>query len=490
MGNYALISTSYLFNPVNYGSLYADYFSQKGIGLGIRHEIALNDYSVLSLYGYRIQEKDTGLVRWESRIRGLWAISSNIQGRIEADLPGDGLFSQDYAAARRDPSLVSTQREYDLSATYSQTSFTFGVLLTNQAIANFNDPLEQHFLENLISVPQINFTLFPQALIGRNWLKYDLTLNADHTWTQANNFYVTHASGEFGISQTIPFLQTQSFYSRIALDDLYQDTSDIGTNDAGQTKSYSVNGIYTGRWSDFFDTTISYNYAQKLNNIQSTDLPGGVTSNLLTGMAEFTSGSFFLAQTSTSVDFTAQVGDLASRFSYLHEQISITPSSSLDFWDTIDYSIQANALKDLSSNLTLQSPKSFWDFQIGANVVDPNVSNTGYVSTGIPKTFDISSKVDFAFFTNYRLSLLENYDMTNAQMLTRSISVYRDLHDWEAQLSYTENQGQPAAVFFTLNLKAFPGRPLTVSQSELTQLNSLQSQTTTQLFETTSDQFR
>jgi lipopolysaccharide export system protein LptA len=490
LGNYALVSTSYLLNPKSYGAFYADYFSNKGIGLGLRHEIALNDYSTLSLYAYRVQEKDTGNVRWESRIRGLWAFSSSLQGRIEADIPGDGFFSQDYAAARRDPSLVSTQREYDLSATYSRDPLTVGVLFRHQELSDSAEGAPAHFVETSDSLPQINISLFPQSLIGKNWLKYDLTLNADRTWTLANNFYVGHVSGEFGISETIPFLQTQSLYTRAAFDDAYQNISDAGVTDAGETRSFSLNNVYTGHWSDYFDTSLTYNYAQKLTNRSPSDPPGGVTSNLLTGNLEFIGGSFFRSNTSTSINFAAPVPDFASQFSYLRQEIYLTPSNALDFYNIADYSIKANALKDLDSRLSITSPRGFWQFIIGASVVDPNISNLGYVSAGQPNSFNVSGEVDIALFTNYRLSYLETYDMTNARFETRSVSLYRDLHDWQAELSYSQTQGQPAAVFFTLDLKAFPGRPLSISQTSLQQLNSLQTQSALQLLETTSDQLK
>ncbi|HVM33214.1 MAG TPA: hypothetical protein VMU88_08775, partial [bacterium] len=490
LGNYALVSTSYLINPSNYGALYADYFSNQGLGLGLRHEIALNDYSTLSLYGYRVQEKSTGRVRWESRIRGLWALSSSFQGRVEADLPGDGFFSQDYAAVRRDPSLVSTQREYDVSATYSRDPLSVGVLFRHQEISNSVHGAPAHFVETQDSLPQINASLFPQSLIGQNWLKYDLTLNADRTWTQANDFYVTHVSGEFGISQTIPFTSTQSLYTRAALDDAYQNLPDLGQSDAGETRSFSLNNVYTAHWTDYLDTSFNYNYAQKLTHRLPTDPPGGVSANLLTGNLEFIGGPFFRSNTSTSVNFAIPSPDLASQFSFLRQEIYLTPAADFDFYNVVDYSIKANALKDLSTRLSLSSPRGFWQFILGANVVDPNVATTGYSGTGEPRSFSLSGEVDVALFTNYRLSYLETYDMTNARMETRSISLYRDLHDWEAQLSYSQVEGAPDTVFFTLNLKAFPGRPLTISQTELQQLNNLQTQSAVQLLQTTSDQLK
>ncbi|HEY5039591.1 MAG TPA: LPS export ABC transporter periplasmic protein LptC, partial [bacterium] len=336
LGNYILLTNSYFFNPTNYGSLYTDYFFKKGFGLGLRHEIALNDYSVFSLYGYAIQEKDTQQLRWESRIRGLWAVSSSFQGRVEADLPGDGFFSQDYFVANRDPSLVSTVREYNISGTYARPQYTLGVLLRRQELADINNPvitglntsspttLYSNFKETLQTLPQVTFSLVPQSLIFKNWLKYDLNIQGDHTYTQANDFYVNHLRGEFGISQSLLLMQTQNLYSRFALDDTFQDVSDVGVTvgagSAGETHSISANTNWTGRWSEFFTSTFSHTFSQKLNNLLSTDPPHGIQSNLLSGSIEFTAGSVFRARTSTSFDFQALVGTDASRFYYIRQE--------------------------------------------------------------------------------------------------------------------------------------------------------------------------
>src|ERR1019366_4270767 len=181
----------------------------KGIGVGLRHEIALNDSSVLSLYGYGIQEKDTPNFRWEGRARGLWALSSSFQGRVEADIPEDSFFSQDYSVARRDPSLVSTFKEFDVSTTLTRQQWTLGLLMRRQESADFTNPvisgsvsspatLYSKYLLTLQNLPQLTFTLFPQPIIWKNWLKYDLTLQGDHTYTKANDYYVNHLSGELG----------------------------------------------------------------------------------------------------------------------------------------------------------------------------------------------------------------------------------------------------------------------------------------------------
>jgi hypothetical protein len=230
-------------------------------------------------------------------------------------------------------------------------------------------------------------------------------------------------------------------------------------------------------------STFSYAYAQKLNHVLSTDAPHGVQSNLLSGDLEFTSGSLFRARTSTSYDFNAQVGTEGGRFSYLRQELYLTPSSYFDGLAIVDYSIQADALKDFNAVLNFRSPKDLWRFRLSGNFVDPNVLNTGIAPpvpnspvTALDQAFGISGEVDFALFTNYRISALESYDLTHAQFQSRSISLYRDLHDWEAELNYTEDPSAGRVFYFKLNLKAFPGKPLSVSDDQINQLNTIRNQ--------------
>ncbi len=478
LGNYLLYTASYLFNPTSYGALYADYFFKKGLGLGVRHELGLNDYSALSLYGYGIEEKDTHRFRWESRARGLWAFSSNFQGRLEVDYPEDGLFSEDYSVARRDPSLVSTYREYDLSATLTRLQYTFSFLIRRQENPDFtiNDPNETNFTRSLQNLPQFNFNLFPQRLIGSNWLKWDLSLAGDHTYTLNDGYYVDHLTGELGVGQSVQLYKTQTLFSRVAMNENFQDRPDVSGTNSGETHTVNATNTWTGRWTEYATSTLGYTFAQKLDNVRSTDPPHGITSNLLTGSLEFTGGSLFRIRSSSSYDFNIQVATEASRLSYLRQEIYLTPSTLYDYLAIMDYSVRDNAVKDVNSVLNLRSPRDMWRFTINGNYVDPNVSNTGYVSSGALPTFQVGGEVDFAFFTNYRLALIENYDLTNAKYITRSLSIYRDLHDWEAQLSYTEDPNAGKQLYFTLNLKAFPGRPISVSAQQIQQINSMRNQ--------------
>ncbi len=492
LGDYILLTNSYLLNPKSYGALYTDYFFKKGFGLGIRHELALNDYQVLSLYFYGIKEKDDGLFRWEGRARMLWALSSNFQGRVEADVPGDGNFSNDYAVARRDPSLVSTVREYDFSTTYTNQAYTLGLLLRRQEIANVNNPdiinpnssspvtFYDNFIRSLQNLPQINFSLFPQTLLFKSGPKYDLSLNGDHTYTQANGFYVSHLTGDVGLSQTLSLLQTQSLFGRVEWDEAWQDVADqgvtVGPGSAGETHSVDIQSTWMSRWSEYLNTNFTYNYTQKLNNLYPTDPPHGVTANFLSGTMECDIGSSLRENTSSSFDFQEQVGKDAYRFGYLHQEFYWTASPQFNYTLIGDYSMGTNGLKDLNSILNLQSPKDLWLFRTSINYVNPNFTNQGPVTYGEQSTFELAGELDFAFFTNYRLSFIESYDLSNSQFETRSINLYRDLHDWEAEIQYTEDPVQGKQFFFTLNLKAFPGRPLTVSQNELQSMSSLRNQ--------------
>jgi lipopolysaccharide assembly outer membrane protein LptD (OstA) len=484
LGTYLLLTNNYLFSPTNYGTLYTDYFSRKGIGIGFRHEFSLNAYSAFSFYGYGIEEKDTNQFRWESRLRGLWAVSSSLQGRVEADIPGDGLFSQDYSVARRDPSLVSTQREYDISMTLTRQNYTLGVLLDRQLLPNPNDPLEVNYVDSQIALPQINFSLFPQPLIDKNFIKYDMTLTGEHLYTQSDGYYVNHISGELGLSESKIFLKTQTFYTRIALDEAYQDISDVGvtvgTGSAGDTGSVNASSTWSGRWTEFFTTNATYSFTKQLNNLTPFDPADGITSNFLQASMQFIGGSLMRDTIGTSYDFTVRGVPQGAKLNYLNEQFYFTPLPQFDYLAIIDYSVQANAIKDFNSVLDYKSTKDLWRFRISGNYVNPNVSNTGYINQSVTPpetpTFEIAGEVDLALFTNYRISALETYDCTNATFISRSISLYRDLHDWEAQIGYSNDPTNGEQLFFTLNLKALPGRPLSVSDQQLQSLNGIRNQ--------------
>ena len=498
LGNYILLTTNYLFNPKSYGALYTDYFFNKGIGLGLHHEIALNDAQVLSLYGYGIQEKDTGNLRWEGRARMLWALSTSLNGRVEADLPGDGNFSNDYSVARRDPSLVSTTREFDISTTYSNPKYTLGLLLRRQEIADINNPvitypsagpttLYSNFIRSLQTLPELDFTLSPQSLFFRGGPTYDLSFSGNHSYTQANGFYVTQLTGRLGLSQNLTLPPTQTLFGRIEVDDELQDVSDVGVTvgagAAGETHSLSVQSSWTSRYSEYVNSSFSYNFAEKLNNLTPTDPHNGITQSFLTGRLECDIGSAFREFTSTSFDFNAGntnplVTTDAQRFGYVTQEFDLTASPQFDVHLSGDYSVVSNNLKDLTALLNAKSTNGMWRLSLNANYLDPNFTNQGLIPgfTPQPPNFTLGGEVDFAFFTNYRFSLIENYDLTNSQFETRSISLYRDLHDWEAQLQYTQDSVQGERLFFTLNLKAFPGRPISVSDDQLQRLNGLRNQ--------------
>jgi hypothetical protein len=392
------------------------------------------------------------------------------------------MFSNDYSVARRDPSLVSSFREYDISTTYGNSVYTLGLLARRQETADLTNPpqSEYNFQQSLQALPQLNFSLFPQPLLGRDLLKFDLTMQGDHTYTVANGYYVSHLSGELGLSQSLLLDPSQTFYGRVAMDESFQDVSDsgvtIGPGSAGETHSVNLQTNWTSRWGEFFNSSFSYSFAQKLNNLSTFDLPTGVTSNLLSGRLEGTFGPALREATSTSVDFNAQGVTDGGRFGYLHQELYWTASNYLDMSLFGDYSIQANGLKDLNGILNIRSPHDFWRVGLTGNFVDPNFTNQGPVTQGLPQAFTIGAQVDMALFTNYRLSVIENYDLVNSQFQSRSISLFRDLHDWVAEINYTSDPVLGEKVFFTLTLKALPGRPLTVSDDQLQRMNGLRNQ--------------
>jgi hypothetical protein len=491
LGRYVLFTVNYLFSPVNYGSLYLDYFQKKGLGLGFRHEIELNQYSVLSLYGFHVTEKDTKQERWEGRIRGLWAVSSGLQGRVEADIPGDGRFSEDYSAARRDPSLVSTQRQYDVSETWNNRYFSLGVLWRRLETAAYDNSIMKNFQRSAQYAPQIDYSLFPVAMVGKTGPKFDFQIHTSRQWLVANGFYQTLGNANYGIGQTWNPTRTQTLYGRVGLQESFLDKSDLNMADRGNSRSATGQATWTSRWLPMFSTTFSENYARKLIHLLPTDIPlHGVSQNLMTGSMDCDVSTQVISRTSTTYDFLTAESSMTKKFSYLREELTWTPSRWMDYISVADYSIVAKELKDLSQVFSLKSPQDMWRYRFSVNYMDPNVTAQGVTATGLPKTLDVTADFSVVLFTNYRLSLLEDYNLINSSFQSRQISVYRDLHDWEAEFGYSQTVGSDKQIYFRLNLKAFPGRPLTVSETELKRWSGYRQDNAGQLGETAAEEFR
>jgi len=491
LGRYALFTINYLLSPVNYGSAYIDFFQKKGVGLGLRHEIELNEYSVLSLYGYHVREKDTKVSRWEGRARGLWALSSRLQGRVEIEAPGDGLFSQNYSAARRDASLVSTQRQYDLSGNWNTKTFNLGLLFRRLETATYEDEKMDHYLRTSQSAPQAEFSLRPVAVMGRSGPKFDLSTNITRRWLQTNDFFQTQGSVGMGLAQSWTPVKAHTFYARLGTTDTFLDKSDVGASNRGNSRYLNTTANLTSRWLPMMTTTFSHAYNRKLIHLLDEDRPlHGVTQNSLNGSLQCHFGTFLTSRTSTSYDFLHSNIAMGKKFSFLRQEVTCTPSRWVDYLVVANYSIVAKEMKDLSQVVSFKSPKDMWRYRFTLNHMNPDVTTQGMVVSGVEKTLDMTVDLSVVLFTNYRLSLLEQYDLEKSSFVSRRVGIYRDLHDWEAEFGYSQSVSQDKRVYFKLNLKAFPGRPLTVSDSEMKRWSGYREKSLGELGETAAQDFR
>lgn len=491
LGQYGLLTTRYLLSTEQYGSLYTDYFERRGFGFGIRHEAELSDYQTLSLYGYRVDSRG-GDVRWETRARSLVALSPSLQGRAEAQWPGDGLFSRDFGAGRRDPFLVSTERQLDFSATWNRPAFTAGVLWRRRESSRTDPGAQGDFTRESQAAPRVDLTIYPRRLAGRDWLRWEARIDAERAWTRANGFYRTRASGETALNQNLRLLRSMSLFSRAAYRESWQDKSDAGTDNRGSARSFSLQDTWNARWTALFETRLTHRYERKLNRLTpSEEAEGGVLAHTLDGSVEFRApGGGFRARTSTRYDLLADVDAPAKRFSLLRQEVYAAPSSRLGFFVTANYSLQAKELKDLNSVLDLRSRRDLWRFRLAASMVDPKVGALGLEPAAGERVVDLTADLSVVLFTNYQATLLEAYDVREARFRERSFALYRDLHDWEASLSYVQVRGGEKRVAFRLNLKAFPGRPLTISEEQLKRLTEFRRQSAGELVDSTADEFK
>jgi len=435
-----------------------------------------------------VKEKDTREVRWESRARGTWAVNNRLDGRLDVSYPGDGRFSQHYSATRRDPFIVSSLRQYDLSASYRGRQYTLGVLFSRSELANPDPEKSRTFDRYAQTAPRGTFSLFPQRLIGRNWLKWDLNSTVERSWTKTNAFYLTKGSAEAGLSQSLTPLRSQTLYSRLGLQESFQDKSDKYMRNKGNSRYYNATNTLTSRWTRFLSTGLGHQYRRKLQHLNPAgEYNNGLETSLINASADLTTGALFRARTSTTYDVRPKVPGADhrdKRFSYLRQEVYLAPSTRFDTSVIANYALRPKKIKDVLTVLSLRSERDMWRLRFSGNYMDPRVSTLMFSPLAGKETLDFGAELTFVLFTNYRISVSESYDMAKAMWRSRNYSLYRDLHDWEAEINYSQIEGQDKRLSFRLNLKAFPGRPLTVSESELKRWTNMKNQNAAELIQT------
>jgi hypothetical protein len=349
----------------------------------------------------------------------------------------------------------------------------------------------EHFYRSAQYAPQVDFSLYPKSIAGSKGPKFDFQTTVTSRWLQSNGYYQTVGSAGYGIAQSWSPNRTHSLYGRVGLQETFLDKSDLGVDDKGNNRLVNTTENLTSRWFPFLTTSFSHQYSRKLIHLLETDQPlHGVTTNLLNGSMDCNVSTSIVSRTSTSYDFLTPHLDSGKRFSYLREEFTCTPSRLVDFLTVANYSMVAKELKDFSQVFSVKSAQDMWRCRLSLNYMDPNVTTQGVTMTGIAKTLDVTYDLSVVLFTNYRLSLLEDFNLVNASFVSRQISVYRDLHDWEAEFGYTQPASGNKTIYFRLNLKAFPGRPLTISESEMKRFSGYRQESMGELGETAAQEFR
>lgn len=489
LGQFGLLTTHYFLSPVQFGALYMDYFEKKGWGVGMRHEAEISDVQTFSFYGYRIQEKTNRDVRWEGRVRSLMAFSHSLQGRLEVQWPGDAFFSRDYSAARRDPFLVSTQRQWDTSWTWNGSFGTAGFLWRRQ---EQSDPLQANaFRRTLQIAPRLDATFFPLGLPGFSNMRWDGRANVERVWTERNGFYLYRGNVENGLQQNLKLSNAQNVFARVGHRLEFQDRDDRFQSNKGAVHRLTEQSTWTGRFGGLWETRLTHRFEKKLNRwtVQEAEKKGA-TVNALDGSLELRPSAAFRWRASTQYDFLVSASNTAKRFSLLRQEIFAAPTAFFDLFWSSQYSFQAKEIREWSMVANARDSRDLWRFRSSLNAVRPEVASSGVQIAAGSRLLDWTIDFSFVLFTNYRLSLLEAYDLERGRFRNRSIQIYRNLHDWEAELVYVQTQGQEKKISFRLNLKAFPGRPLTISEDQFRRITELRRQSTGELVDSAANEFQ
>lgn len=490
------------------GRWYADYFGRRGFGKGV--DVNFN-YGVEHpgwgyLYAYHIDEKEAPAKgklseeRWKIHLRHRQKITENITEMVRIDKLSDADFNRDYLYEEvlhflSRAELENQRPEGSLSITANMPAYTSSVYIRKR-INSFTN-----ITENL---PRISFDLVSDSIPGTSFY-YDL--DAGFAYLQKEVTSIVNSSSEneeegeekepveitedkkvmqFGLHPELSY-QTRIGWLRanpgLGLDGYWYSKDKLDEENIFQG-SYEcrlpvtmANGIWKNFDTENWETIrkvrhsiypkFTYYYKpepdEERDNIYDfCDLLSGEESLVRVELINLVEGK----KTSGKIHEMLRL-ELSSLYDLIAEDepwtnvaadMKISSLKDISWRTRASYNIYMDILESLDTTLTVE--KENWGFMAGARFYNPG---------GEEHTFDVLGKVKVPLGRKWRVDMQGCYDLNGEDFKVRRVSLYRDLHCWEAQLFWqSEKDGdeEDMRIFVAFKIKAVPGLSLKTPVSE------------------------
>jgi len=439
-GFFAKTNFGYAFSERTNGALLLDYMTRKGVGIGGRYNYHLQDKLKGFLYGYYIKEKDTEEKRWRGEAEHWQNLGSDFYFQTKLDYMSNKEFNKVYNEEDWIP--MKEELESHIALTRSRPTYTLRLVGERKDVW---DDETRRFVNTQGYSPQLSFAT-NLLQIKKGLLYYKLGANYANLYTKPYNYETRKFEDEeghhlnqsdiyFDLVNKLRLSRKASLNTTVGFQERWQDRNENWDRENVYKNIYHTQVNLRTRITRSFDTDLTHSFQQEQGRKTTLNKLSILGRIRLLQLLEFTS--------STGYSF---IGERNLRFDNLFSQVDFSPSRLASFY--LEHSYDLN--RERTANFQTEGI-----FGPGGNKWSINARLTYLEGTsGSPHRLDIVNGFNFPISEKWRVRLATRYNINDHKLMERGIHLYRDLHCWEARLSWTKIPSKEE-IWFTVNLKVF-----------------------------------
>ena len=430
-----------------YGKMYLDYYSYKGWGKGGELLYNVPDKMNGNLYGYHIEEKDTLKKRWDLRLYHWQSLPSNWISQINSNIMSDESFNYSYSD---DWMRVNKNINSSVAFTKNTSRTTSRVVFSRYDVFNST---KNAFTSDTVIAPSVSYNV-SQTKVGGLPLYYSWAANIDRLRGNSTGYYLVNGAGSFNLTSPLRLTRNIVLTSGLGFSEYWQDRkSQTDTDDVFRPVYKTDLNLKIRSWY-VLEHNISHSFQQEIN--KKNDEYHGVLANKLlasewlyldTVSLHVWSGLDLMTKLNEKItSYRARMDDIVSEFDY-------TPYRQVDFYYRNNYSVklgQTSSHQFSSSAKFLSQDKEAGYLKTGFSreMLNPDaITLLGEFGIRPTKKWQVAYKIQTSVnASRHRLSDLNVYE--------QAVNISRDLHCWEAYLSYSFRT--PNYYEFWCNIKLKP----------------------------------
>jgi len=438
-GFFAKANFGYAFSEKIYGTLLLDYMTKKGVGSGARFDYNSPDKLKGFLYGYYIKEKDTQEKRWRGEAEHWQNLGSDFYFQTKLDYMSDQKFNRVYNEEDWIP--MKEELKSHIALTRSRPTYTLRIVGEKKDVWDYQTG---RFVNIQSSSPQLSFAT-NLLQIKKGLFYYKLGANYANLYLKPYD-YVTREFQEghrlnqsdiyFDLVNKLGLSRRASLNTVVGFQERWQDRDENWDKENVFKNIYHTQANLRTRITRSFDTDLTHSFQQeqgKKTTLNKLSILGRIR---FLWLLEFTS--------STGYSF---IGEKDHRLDNLFSRVDFTPSRLVSFYVEHSYDLNREKTANFQTEGVFGPGGKKWSINARLTYLEG--------TSDYPHRLDIVNGFNFAISEKWGVRLTTRYDIYNHELMERGIHLHRDLHCWEARLSWTKIASEEE-IWLMFNLKVFP----------------------------------